>query len=73
MGNNTITRKKRKRIWPIEIIAGLFIMMIVFFIAVNVDIKLHRKHFRILRIISMNSATALQDIILRQKPRACSG
>lgn len=33
MGNNTITRKKRKRIWPIEIIAGLFIMMIVFFIA----------------------------------------
>ena len=21
MGNNTITRKKRKRIWPIEIIA----------------------------------------------------
>ena len=39
MGNNTITRKKRKRIWPIEIIAGLFIMMIVFFIAVNVDIK----------------------------------
>ena len=34
MGNNTITRKKRKRIWPIEIIAGLFIMMIVFFIAV---------------------------------------
>ena len=39
MENNTITRKKRKRIWPIEIIAGLFIMMIVFFIAVNVDIK----------------------------------
>ena len=35
MENNTITRKKRKRIWPIEIIAGLFIMMIVFFIAVN--------------------------------------
>ena len=34
MENNTITRKKRKRIWPIEIIAGLFIMMIVFFIAV---------------------------------------
>ena len=33
MENNTITRKKRKRIWPIEIIAGLFIMMIVFFIA----------------------------------------
>ena len=39
MENNTITRKKRKRIWPIEIISGLFIMMIVFFIAVNVDIK----------------------------------
>lgn len=39
MGNNTITRKKRKRIWPIEIIAGLFIMMIVFFIAVNVVYK----------------------------------
>ena len=70
MGNNTITRKKRKRIWPIEIIAGLFIMMIVFFIAVNVDIKTTQE---ILRIISMNSATALQDIILRQKPRACSG
>ena len=43
MENNTITRKKRKRIWPIEIIAGLFIMMIVFFIAVNVDIKTDRK------------------------------
>lgn len=67
MENNTITRKKRKRIWPIEIIAGLFIMMIVFFIAVNVDIK------TTLRIILMNSATALQDLILRQKPRACSG
>ena len=69
MENNTITRKKRKRIWPIEIIAGLFIMMIVFFIAVNVDIKTTQ----ILRIILMNSATALQDLILRQKPRACSG
>ena len=39
MENNTITRKKRKRIWPIEIISGLFIMMIVLLIAVNVDIK----------------------------------
>ena len=39
MENNTIARKKRKRIWPIEIIAGLFIMMIVLLIAVNVDIK----------------------------------
>ena len=39
MENNTIDRKKRKRIWPIEIISGLFIMVIVFFIAVNVDIK----------------------------------
>ena len=68
MGNNTITRKKRKRIWPIEIIAGLFIMMIVFFIAVNVDIKTTQE-----TLSDMNSATALQDIILRQKPRACSG
>jgi len=39
MENNTIARKKRKRIWPIEIISGLFIMMIVLLIAVNVDIK----------------------------------
>ena len=39
MGNNTITRKKRKRIWPIEIIAGLFIMMIVFFIAVKYSLQ----------------------------------
>lgn len=73
MENNTITRKKRKRIWPIEIIAGLFIMMIVFFIAVNVDIKLHRKHFQILRIILMNSATALQDLILRQNQEPAQG
>ena len=34
MENNTIARKKRKRIWPIEIISGLFIMMIVLLIAV---------------------------------------
>ena len=40
MENNTIARKKRKRIWPIEIISGLFIMMIVLLIAVNVDIKI---------------------------------
>ena len=39
MENNTIARKKRKRIWPIEIISGLFIMMIVLLIAINVDIK----------------------------------
>ena len=39
MENNTIARKKRKRIWPIEIISGLFIMMIVLLIAVNVDIN----------------------------------
>lgn len=51
MENNTIARKKRKRIWPIEIISGLFIMMIVLFIL-------------------MNSAIALQDIILHQKQRA---
>ena len=73
MGNNTITRKKRKRIWPIEIIAGLFIKMIVFFIAVNVDIKTTQETLSDTAHISMNSATALQDIILRQKPRACSG
>lgn len=70
MENNTIARKKRKRIWPIEIISGLFIMMIVLLIAVNVDIKLHRKHFQIQHIILMNSAIALQDIILHQKQRA---
>ena len=71
MENNTITRKKRKRIWPIEIIAGLFIMMIVFFIAVNVDIKTTQETLS--DTAHYINATALQDLILRQKPRACSG
>lgn len=35
MENNTITRKKRKRIWPIEIIAGLFNNDDCVFIAVS--------------------------------------
>ena len=70
MENNTIARKKRKRIWPIEIISGLFIMMIVLLIAVNVDIKTTQEHFQIQHIILMNSAIALQDIILHQKQRA---
>lgn len=73
MGNNTITRKKRKRIWPIEIIAGLFIMMIVFFIAVNVDIKTTQETLSDTAHYINEQCTALQDIILRQKPRACSG
>lgn len=43
MKNDIITRKHRKRIWPVEIITGLFIMTAVFFIAVNVDIKAAQK------------------------------
>ena len=39
MENNTITRKKKKRIWPIEIIAGPVYNDDCVFIAVNVDIK----------------------------------
>lgn len=43
MNNNAITRKHRKHIWPVEIITGLFIMIIVFFIAANVDIEATQK------------------------------
>ena len=73
MENNTITRKKRKRIWPIEIIAGLFIMMIVFFIAVNVDIKTTQETLSDTAHYINEQCNSFTDLILRQKPRACSG